>query len=155
MLVVLPILVALLAPDPVLDYLEGKWTSKEESIRPDGTKVPFDLVGENKRTLGGKALWIEETLHLPGDRKAYNGILLRFDPAERKYRAWWHTDGQVKPIEFAGTGDATQLVLEGIGVPLKIEYRFERPDFYSARLLRKSGETWQVATLAQYTKSKG
>ena len=61
----------------------------------------------------------------------------------------------MKPIEFAGTGDATQLVLEGIGVPLKIEYRFERPDFYSARLLRKSGETWQVATLAQYTKAKG
>jgi len=149
MLTAAVLLVVLATPsDPVFDKLVGEWTSKEESIRADGSKVAFTLKGTNRLVLGGSMLQIEEELALPAGRKSHNLILMR--PEAGGYQVWWHTDGQAKPLTFSGKADGNKLTLTG--ETLKIEYDFVKDGFYKAQLLVKTGETWRVATVAEYTK---
>jgi hypothetical protein len=136
--------------DPVFEKLIGEWTSVEESIRPDGSKVPFTLTGINRMVLGGSMLQIEEELSLPVGRRSHNLILMRGEGAG--YKVWWHTDREDKPAVFEGKADGNKLTLTS--ETLKIEYEFVKDGFYRAQLLVKSGETWRVATTAEYTRKK-
>ena len=146
-------LAALQAPDAILDRFPGDWTSKEEAVRPDGTKVAFTLAGKNRRVFQGKAILMEETLDLPGGRKAENLIVLRFDATAKKYKAVWQTDSNPEPMTFVGTATADTLSLVEDKGNYRIEYQFVKDGFFKAQLLAKQGAGWRVATNAEYTRS--
>jgi hypothetical protein len=147
-------------PSPEMErlaWLIGEWSSVERSTAPGRDPVDFTLDGKNEWSLGGAAIRIEETLHLPGGTKSYNLIIIRWDAQAKNYRMSLYVSAAPNAREFTGSIESNNLIFvhtpePGKGSPLRITYAPKNATECDALLEVKVGDNWEVRTVAKYTK---
>ncbi len=135
-----------------LDFLVGDWTSIEKTTGPNGKPGEIRLKGKNSMVLSGTYLQIDEEFTVNGTGDYRNHILLSYDKRGKAYKAWWFTNSRPTPIEFTGQFEDHDFVLTTVPPNLKIKYTAIEAKSFSAQLLRKNGDNWDVATDAKYTR---
>jgi hypothetical protein len=136
-----------------LAFLLGDWRSHESTKSADGKVIPFDLQGKNAWILEGQYLQIDEGFEVEGQGRFANQILLTFDNAAQKYRAWWFTNRSPQPIVFSGERTEKTLVLTQDAGRIRIAYDLLEDGHYKASVQVKRGETWETQTTAEYHRS--
>lgn len=144
-----------------LEFLLGEWESKETVHPPQGQKIEFTLKGTANWAMENRAIVVDESFEAMGQKVA-NHIVVRYNPASKKYRMWWYSNTAQEPIVFSGAFEGDKKLVfvslpqaEGFArQPHRITYNLIEAGAFDATLEVQYDDKWSLLTEAKYRRTK-
>jgi len=98
------------------DFMLGEWTNSE-SVVDGGKKFDYTFRLSITKALGDRYLLVKHVHNDPGQQDVEGMHMLKYDPVEKLWRAWWFISTESAVTELSGNFENDKLVM--ISKPFK------------------------------------